>query len=1142
MNFHIDPRDLITCREKGMSDIRNWLKELDLGDFADQFETELITVDDVAELTDTDLKDLGLPLGPRRRILKAARASGGGSDSSPVVASPESPPELAQEPPPERPREADRRQLTVMFCDLVGSTALSEQLDPEDLRGLMGSYQTVCGSVVERYEGHVAQYLGDGLMVYLGWPRAHEDDAQRAIRAGLEIISAVKEVAAQETLQVRIGIATGSVVVGETGAGDAAVPKAAVGETPNIAARIQALAGADQVLIAATTRRLAGSTFEYEDLGEQSLKGVVEPLSVSRVIGASRAEGRFDAQSAGGLTPLVGRETETQLLLDRWHQAVDGEGRAVLLSGEAGIGKSRVTEVLRDRLNGEPHIRLRYQCSAYYSNSALYPSIAQLERAAGFTRDDTADVKLDKLEATLTSACDDPSAVAPLFAAMLSLPIDRYPALDLSPEQQKQKTIEALTDQVLYMAAQDPVLMIFEDAHWMDPTTLDALNTLIERIEGSRVLLVITYRPEFDPPWTNYGHVEVHSLSRLSRRRGADLVAKVVGDKALPNEVLDQIVAKTDGVPLFVEELTKMVLESGILRDAGDRYELDGPLPPLAIPATLQDSLMARLDRLSTVKDVIQIGAAIGREFSHELLSMVSPLGDNELQNALGQLSNSELVFRRGQGADAKYVFKNALVQDVAYDSTLKSKRQQLHTRIAQALEERFQDDLEIAPELLAHHYSEAGLAEQAVESWLAAGRRAGGRGASKEAIAHLRTGLKHTQSLADEGLRNQRELDLLLALGTPLMAVNGFSSPEVGGLYDRARVLCYALEDDARLTPVMWGLTSHHAFMGNFSEAFTLGHQFLQRAETSKDGDALIIATRVMGYCQLAIGDFANARPHLERSAALYQIDKHRSLAVLCGQDSRVSSLALLGQVTWNLGYPNQALAASKAACEHADRLDHELSIAYAFNFYATLSNLCGDYDASFAAANRCMEIAEARGFPNWIATTRVILGERAAAQGDPSGGLVEARAGFELFQSLGARLILPQLYATLARICAMAGSVDEGFRNAEKGLAEVAENGELSSKAELMRVRGALTLMQAPDRVESAEADFRNAIACAKDQKIKSIELRAATDLAHLWNSQGKPQEALALLAPVHDWFTEGFETADLEAAKALLDTLNP
>ena len=721
-----------------MSEIRDWLEKLDLGDFAERFEAEQITVDDVAELTEADFKDLELPLGPRRRILKAARASGGEPDPVPT--------DVLLHPTPDRAQEADRRQLTVMFCDLVGSTALSEQLDPEDLRELMASYQAACGQVVERYEGHVAQYLGDGLMVYFGWPRAHEDDAQRAVRAGLEIVTAVKGVAAGEPLQVRIGVATGSVVVGETGAGDAAVPKAAVGETPNIAARIQALAGADEVLIAATTRRLAGGTFDYEDLGEQNLKGVVEPLRVSRVLGASRAEGRFDAQTVGGLTPLVGRETETQLLLDRWQQAKEGEGRVVLLSGEAGIGKSRVTEVLRDRLKSEPHTRLGCQCSAYYSNSAFYPTIAQFERAAGFARDDTAEAKLDKLEATLALACDDPMAVAPLFAALLSLPADRYPPLDLSPQQQKQQTVEAQSDQVLNMAAKDPVLMIFEDAHWMDPTTLDTLNTLIERIESARVLLLITYRPEFEPPWTNYSHVEVLSLSRLSRRRGADLVAKVV-------------------------------LESGILRDAGDHYELDGPLPPLAIPATLQDSLMARLDRLSSVKDVIQIGAAIGREFSHELLSLVSPLGDNDLQDALSQLVNSELVHRRGQGADTKYVFKNALVQDVAYDSTLKSKRQQLHTRIARALEERFQNDVEIAPELLARHYSEAGLAEQAVESWLAAGRRATGRGALKEAVAHLNAGLEHAKVLADPSLRDRRELDLLLALGTPLIAVNGISS-----------------------------------------------------------------------------------------------------------------------------------------------------------------------------------------------------------------------------------------------------------------------------------------------------------------------------------------------------------------------------
>jgi class 3 adenylate cyclase/predicted ATPase len=1116
-----------------MTNIREWLEGLGLDRHADAFEAQEIDLEALPEITDEDLKDMGLPIGPRRKIAKAIRELDSEPQATAATALPANAPLRSS-------GEADRRQLTVMFCDLVGSTALSEQLDPEDLRALMASYQTACGAVVERYDGHVAQYLGDGLMVYFGWPRAHEDDAQRAVRAGLEIVAAVKRVAARETLQVRIGVATGSVVVGETGAGDAAVPKAAVGETPNIAARIQALAGADELLIAATTRRLAGGAFEYQELGEQNLKGVVEPLRVSRVLGASQAEGRFGAQAVGGLTPLVGRETETQLLLERWQQAKEGEGRVVLLSGEAGIGKSRVTEVLCEHIAGEKHVRLRYQCSPYYNNSAFYPAIAQLERAAGFARDDSTEQKLDKLEATLAMATADPSVVAPLFAAMLSLPVDRYPPLELSPPQQKQKTIEALTEHVLDLAAKNPVLMIFEDAHWMDPTTLETLSALIERIDSAPVLIVITHRPEFDPPWTGNDHVEVHSLSRLSRRMGADLVAKVVGDKALPDEVLDQIVAKTDGVPLFVEELTKMVLEAGFLKDAGDRYELEGPLPPLAIPTTLQDSLMARLDRLATVKEVIQIGAAIGREFSLELLSLVSPLDENELHDALGQLVTSELVFRRGQGAETRYVFKNALVQDVAYDSTLKSERQHLHSRIAKALEDRFQNYVEVAPELLAYHYSKAGLVEQAVDSWLAAGRRAGGRGAFKEAIAHLRTGLEHAKALGDPGLRDQRELDLLLALGTPLIAVNGVSSKSVGELYDRARVLCYALDDDVHLSPVMWGLASHRAFLGELRSTFPLAEQFIDRAEQSNDDTARINANRVMGFFQLATGDFAGSRASFERSLSLYRIDRHRSLAALYGQDARVASLAVLSQVLWFLGYPDQALASAVAARDHAEYLDDEHSIVYAHHYSAGVSTLRGDYETAHGAADRCIEIAQARGFPSWIATTRVIVGEIVAAQGDPVAGLAEAKAGFGLFQQLGARFLVPQLRATLARICTMAGVAAEGLDHVENGLAEAQQTGEQSSDAELMRLRAELTLLQAPERTEDAEADLLVAIRRAGEQAAKSIELRAATDLARLWHRQGNSPAAQALLAPVYGWFTEGTETADLKTAKALLEEL--
>ena len=725
-----------------MSDIRLWLEELGLDRYAEAFEENEIEPDVLSELTDGALKELGVSvMGHRLKLLKAITALA--PTNREIGATEEHSAQSAPSPP-----EAERRQITVMFCDLVGSTALSEELDPEDLREVMAAYQKTAGAVVERYDGHVAQYLGDGLMTYFGWPTAHEDDAQRAVRAGLEIVAAVQGIEAPAALSVRVGISTGPVVVGETGAGDAAVPKAAVGETPNVAARVQGLAEPNTVTVGETTQRLIGGAFDLEDLGAQTLKGVAAPINVFRVTGASDVETRFDASHGAGLTPLVGRDEEVGLLLKRWEQAKDGEGQVILLSGEAGIGKSRITQALREHVMSESHTRLRYQCSPYYTNSAFYSVIAQFERAAEFEHEDTPEQKLDKLEALLALSAENVTDIAPLFAALLSLPSDRYPPLNLSPQKQKEDTITALADQVVLLAGAQPVLMIFEDAHWIDPSTLEVLGAVIERVRETPVLIVITYRPEFEPPWAGHDHVGTLTLNRLSRRHGADMVAGVIGGKALPNEVLDQIVAKTDGVPLFVEELTKTVLEAGLLKEVGDRYELDGPLPPLAIPSTLQDSLMARLDRLGLVKEVAQTGACIGREFAYALLAAVSPLRDNELQDALQQLTSSELIFRRGIAPGSTYTFKHALVQDAAYRSLLNSKRQQLHARIATVLEKRFPVTGPNNPEVLADHLTKAGLGDKAVKYWIMAGVRAKEVFANDEATVHLQVALELMGSL----------------------------------------------------------------------------------------------------------------------------------------------------------------------------------------------------------------------------------------------------------------------------------------------------------------------------------------------------------------------------------------------------------
>jgi class 3 adenylate cyclase len=648
-------------------DIAAWLRELGLERYEPAFRENEIDWEVLPELTEADLEKLGLLLGPRKKLLKAIAELSG----KPIALSPEATPP----PRPVRP-EAERRQLTVLFCDLVGSTELSARLDPEEMREVIGAYQTAVAEVVRRWDGHLAKYMGDGALAYFGWPQAHEDDAERAVRAGLELVQtvAVLTPAASSALQVRVGIATGHVVVGDLGSQGPSDKDSVVGETPNLAARLQALAEPGSVVISQATRRLVGGVFELDELGPQRLKGFAEPLVVWRISGESRAEGRFEAKSAASLTPLVGREEEIALLLRRWQQAKDGEGQVVLLSGEPGIGKSRLVRELRARFGDESHRRLTYQCSPYHQTSPLHPLIAQLEHAAGFERDDSPEAKLDKLERLLMLGSHQLDQALPLIAALINIPTDnRYRSLDLTPQRRKHWTLEVLLEQLQGLAAEQPILLVYEEVHWIDPTTEELLGMVIERVGRLPVLLLITFRPEFVPPWSGLPHLSTLALTRLGRREGAAMVDRVVGEKPLPPEVAGQIVAKTDGVPLFVEELTKTVLEAGLLRERDDRYELAGPLPPLAIPASLHDSLLARLDRLAPVKEVAQIGAVIGREFSHELLAAVANRPEPELQSALDQLIDTELIFRRGVPPDATYSFKHALVQDAAYGTLLKS-------------------------------------------------------------------------------------------------------------------------------------------------------------------------------------------------------------------------------------------------------------------------------------------------------------------------------------------------------------------------------------------------------------------------------------------------------------------------------------
>src|SRR5262245_3359833 len=804
-----------------MRGVAEWLASIGLGEYAQRFADNAIDLTVLCDLTEQDLKDLGVLLGHRRKILRAIAEL---NATAPASTETTTEPVLRG--------EAERRHLTVLICDLVGSTALSARLDPEDMRAVIDAYHAACARIMLTYDGVIGDFRGDGILAYFGYPRAHEDDAERTVRAALDIIAAVArlETRAPEPLAVRIGIASGVVVIGELSREGALRERAVVGETPNLAARLQGLAQPGTIVVAASTRRLLGDLFRLRDLGLHEVKGIAEPVAAWAVEGVSASESRFEAVRATGLTDFIGREDELDFLLERQRLAWKGEGQIVLISGEPGIGKSRLVAALAERIAGKPYAHLRYQCSPYHTNSALRPVIAQLERAAGFKADDTSAQRLDKLEAILAVEASRVQAVAPLFAALLAIPLgERYPPLALSSTQQRRRTLAALLDQFEGLARRQPMLLSFEDAHWADATSLELLDLTVERVRQLPLLALFTFRPEFEPPWVDLPNVGTLVLGRLDRDDVASMVARVTGGRVLPAEVMKQIVAKTDGNPLFVEELTKTVLEAGILVENHDGYRLDGPLPPLAIPETLQDSLMARLDRLASVREIAQIGAAIGREFSYSLVQALVVREESALKHALAQLEQAELVFRRGEPPDAVYSFKHALVRDAAYESLLKSRRQQLHGQIARALEQRFADIVASQPEIVAQHFTEAGLVEAAIDYWLKAGHLALSRSANAEAVKHLRQGIELTRSLAPSPERVRKELDFYLALGPAMAATEGYATPETLRVFSHARDL---LGDGGTLTEqmtVLWGVHLAHAMQEEYTASHELAAQCMK-------------------------------------------------------------------------------------------------------------------------------------------------------------------------------------------------------------------------------------------------------------------------------------------------------------------------
>ena len=1120
-----------------MQQIAEWLEKLGMSEYAQRFAENRIDFSVLPDLTDQDLEKLGVLLGDRRKMIRAIRELSGAVQAPPQPALTESKPQDT----------AERRQVTVMFSDLVGSTALSARMDPEDLREVISAYQKAVAETVQRFGGFVAKYMGDGVLVYFGYPQAHEDDAERAVRAGLELIAAVSALKAPASLETRVGIATGLVVVGDLIGSGEAQERGIVGETPNLAARFQGIAEPNTVVIAESTRKLLGNLFDLQDLGAQDLKGLGDQVRAWSALRPASVESRFEALHASGLTALVGREEELELLLRRWSKAKTGEGQVVLLSGEAGIGKSRLTAALLERLAAEPHTRLRYFCSPQHTDSALYPVIGQMERAAGFVHDDGAQAKLDKLDALLAQASTS-NQDASLFADMLSLPNDgRYAALDLTPEQRRQRTLEALVSQMEALARRNPLLMIFEDAHWTDPTSLETFGRVVDRVRSLPVLLIVTFRPEFEPPWIGRPYVTALTINRLAQRDIEAMIDGVIGNKLLPANVRQDIIERTDGIPLFVEEMTKAVLEAGS-EGAAQRTVASLPSPTLAVPASLQASLMARLDRLGSAKEVAQIGAAIGREFSHALLCAVASGPEPELASALDRLIATGLLFRQGVPPHATYLFKHALVQDAAYGTLLREPRRKLHTRIADTIESQFAEIAETQPELLARHCTEAGLIEKAVGLWGKGGQRSLERSALVEAAEQFTRALDLIATLPSNSAVRRDQIKLQVALITPLTHVKGWAAPETKAAVEQAHLLLEQAEalgetpdDPLLLFSVLFGFWVANTVAFNADVSRDLAAQFLALAQKQRASGPLMLGHAFRGGSLMLGGAITEGRAHLDQSIALYDPTEHRPLAMRFGDNARVTNLYFRSKALWVLGYAEAARADVDQALKYAREDGHAVSLLWALaaSFFI-VDSYCGNYTTANARVDELLGLANEKDAPFWKAFGRLGRGWLLGLTGGASDAIQMITSGIAAWRSTGTTVFLPLWLSCLAAFHAELGQPDDAWRGIGEAMSMIDTAKERWFEAEVNRVAGEIALKSPEANPAKAQAYFERALAVARKQQAKSWELRAAMSMARLWRDQGKREEARELLAPVYGWFTEGFDTLDLKEAKALLDEL--
>jgi len=1109
-----------------MTDLQQWLDDIGLGQYADLFAKNDIDHEVLQELDEQDLVRLGISFGHRKKLLKATAEYRG---VAPGVS-------LRLD---EVRRIADavgvkpeRRHLTVLFCDIVGSTALSARLDPEDLRQILHEFQSCCGDAIRRYEGHIARFMGDGVLAYFGFPTAHEDDAERAVNTAQKIVEYISAsvVPATHRIEVRIGIATGLVVVGDLIGEGHTREFAIVGEAPNLAASLQQLAKSNQILISPQTRRLIGNLFELEDIGNHSIKGLDQQVRVYRILKARAVGSRFEAHQSSHLTRLVGRDPELAVLEERYRKAERGAGQLILITGEPGIGKSRLVTALRHRLAEERCHQLIFQCASYHTSSAWYPMVRYLEDAAGISSDTPPGLRLQKLETLTAQHVNQHSELmTPLLAALLSIPTqDRYAPLQLTPPEQKNRTFAALLTLFEALNKEHPAVLIFEDVHWIDPTSLTLLERLRDRMQDWRMLVIVLSRPELTLAWTDRPYITSLSINRLDRAQVASMIESLPGAGALSRSIIDQIVAKADGVPLFAEEMTKAVIEAST---TGGERALGGLQSPLAVPDTLHESLMARLDRLDSMKIAAQVAAAIGREFSLKLLEAVAPLSKRGVGAAIDRLLASGLVFQSGPPSQQSYTFKHTLVQDEAYASMLRDARRELHGKIAEVLAKQPVEVAAAAPELIAHHYTQAGQFNTAIDYWLKAGRQASERSAFVEASTQLENALNVLAELPADPERDKLELKLQHSLGSALAASKGFGAAETNQAFKRALELCNKIEGSPLTTSVLNGLIGVHVARGEFEQSRELAEDLLARARRQEDPTPRLMGHRALGMSLFLIGELAAAREQLLNSLA-----RHGPLPLVFSQDFKATAQAYLALASVLLGDISGGLANGREAVTHAEQLRHPHSICYALSFLAGAHVLCRDPEAARPIAERTVALAREYGFPLWLAGGQMLRGWSRFDLGDAEQGLAELRRSIDALEAAGAPIWVQFARYLLAQALAKTDQTQDAMELVDRSLVEIGSTSGRWYEAELHRLKGDLLL----DRSDSSAAEhcYETAIAVSARQGARLWQLRATNSVGSLCRAQGRLAEVHARLASLYASFDKQMMIADLSEAKALLD----